>query len=164
MAYCIAFSIDGATDVTRRYVRSSAKALDRTRAPEEVTRWITEEITRKRRERLSPEARQTLKQEDEREERELQSYVVQAIAVDVTSMLPEGPPPAASNETTRPSAESDDHKLPVVEGTGRQSGECSAILADLSDVWIALLTDASGSPEWIRARGEGGQGPPGADH
>jgi peptide-N4-(N-acetyl-beta-glucosaminyl)asparagine amidase len=124
MAYCIAFSIDGATDVTRRYVRNASNALDRVRAPEEVTRWITEEITRKRREKMSSEARMILKQEDEREERELQSYVVQAIAADVTSMLPEGPPPVPANDSRRPSGETDEIKLPVVEGVGRQSGEC----------------------------------------
>ncbi len=112
MAYCIAFSIDGATDVTRRYVRNSAKhGLDRTKAPEEVVIWITDEIRRMRRENMPKEERRRLVMEDAREEQELRGYVAQAIALEVTHLLPGA---ATSNVAgTMPEAE----KLP-----GRQSG------------------------------------------
>lgn len=118
MSYCIAFSIDGATDVSRRYVRNAAtNGLERTRAPEEVLLWVVGEIRRMRRERLSVEERQVLVQEDEREERELQSYVAEAIATDVTNMIP-GLAPAANNN------DSDDHKVPTAAApAGRQSGK-----------------------------------------
>ncbi|KAI9785438.1 MAG: peptide-N4-(N-acetyl-beta- glucosaminyl)asparagine amidase [Peltula sp. TS41687] len=110
IAYCIAFSIDGATDVTRRYVRSPAKhGLDRTRAPEEVLIWIIDEIRRMRRENLSKEERRRLIMEDVREEEELRAYVAQEIATEVTNMLPGSP------GSTSPAMDTD--KLPA-----RQSG------------------------------------------
>ena len=77
LAYCIAFSNDGAMDVTRRYVRDPVRhGRNRTRAPEDVLLWIIQEVRRRRQENLSPEERLRLLQEGEREERELQSYVV----------------------------------------------------------------------------------------
>ncbi|KAI9807840.1 MAG: peptide-N4-(N-acetyl-beta- glucosaminyl)asparagine amidase [Sarcosagium campestre] len=129
IAYCIAFSIDGATDVTRRYVRNAAKhGLERTRAPEETVLWIMDEVKRMRRESMPKEERHRLIKEDQREEKELRGYVAQAIAVEVTNMLPGSPEAASSRGTLLPGA--DDQKLPV----GRQSG----------------------ATEWIQARGEGG--------
>ncbi|KAI9782654.1 MAG: peptide-N4-(N-acetyl-beta- glucosaminyl)asparagine amidase [Candelina submexicana] len=117
MAYCIAFSIDGATDVTRRYVRNPTRyGLDRTRAPEGVLLWITDEIRRMRRENLSKEERRRLIKEDEREEKELQAYAAHALAVEVTNMLPGSPASA-----TTP----DEQKLPA----GRQSGAVDWIQA-----------------------------------
>lgn len=135
MSYCIAFSIDGATDVTRRYVRNHAKhGLDRTKAPEEVLIWITNEVRRMRRESLSKDERRRLIKEDEREEKELRGYVAQALAVEVANMLPGSP---TSPINTGVAVPTEDHKHPA----GRQSG----------------------SAEWIRARGEGGTGQPGPD-
>ncbi|KAI9825840.1 MAG: peptide-N4-(N-acetyl-beta- glucosaminyl)asparagine amidase [Thelocarpon impressellum] len=140
MAYCIAFSIDGATDVTRRYVRNAGThGLDRVKAPEEVLLWIVDEIRKMRRESLSKDERRRLIKEDEREERELRGYVAQAIAADVTSMLPGSP---ASAQGRPSSAGGDDQKVPEAGVAGRQSG----------------------SPEWVRARGEGGQGSPHEGH
>lgn len=111
MAYCVAFSMDGATDVTRRYVRNAARqGLDRTRAPEEVVLWITDEIRRMRRANLSKHERMRLIKEDEREEQELRGYVAQAIAAEVTSMLP-----GSLGDGSSPV---DGPKLPA----GRQSG------------------------------------------
>ncbi|KAI9842665.1 MAG: peptide-N4-(N-acetyl-beta- glucosaminyl)asparagine amidase [Thelocarpon superellum] len=140
-AYCIAFSIDGASDVTRRYVRNTSKhGMPRTEAPEEVVLWIMNEIRVMRRDKVTKEERRRLIQEDEREEKELRGYVVQAIAADVTDMLPgsSSSPPAATN--TSPTTQSDDQKIPAA---GRQSG----------------------SPEWVRARGEdGAQGSPPEGH
>lgn len=83
MAYCIAFSHDGATDVTRRYVRNTrTHALPRERCPEEVLIYILNEIRGKRRDRLNPEDIKRLEKEDRAEERELQLYVMQTVAMD----------------------------------------------------------------------------------
>ncbi|MCJ1470154.1 peptide-N4-(N-acetyl-beta- glucosaminyl)asparagine amidase [Pseudocyphellaria aurata] len=102
MSYCIAFSIEGATDVTRRYVRNAAHhGADRNRAPEEVLLWITNEIRRLRRENMSKEERRRLIAEDEREERELRGYVVQALAAEIGRMLP-GRAAASGDEPKHP--------------------------------------------------------------
>lgn len=103
MSYCIAFSNEGATDVTRRYVRNATDhGADRNRAPEEVLLWIMNEIRRMRRENLSKEERRRLIAEDDREEKELRGYVVQALAAEIGRMLP-----------TRPPASGDEQKLPA---------------------------------------------------
>lgn len=73
-AYCIAFSIDGATDVTRRYVRSPTYSLPRTRCSEASLAWIISEIRHMRRVGLPEHDRLRLQREDDREERELRGY------------------------------------------------------------------------------------------
>ena len=81
--------MDGATDVTRRYVRNaSAHGADRNRAPEEVLLWIINDIRRARRENTPKEERKRLFIEDEREEKELRGYVIQALAASIGSLLP----------------------------------------------------------------------------
>ncbi|KAF3480621.1 uncharacterized protein GIQ15_05968 [Arthroderma uncinatum] len=104
MAYCIAFSIDGATDVTRRYVRNPSKhGLDRSRAPDEVLLWVIHEIRRMRRENLSKEERRRIMKEDEREERELRGYVAQSIATELSRLNPNGTSaPVAGDEIKVP--------------------------------------------------------------
>lgn len=103
LAYCIAFSIDGATDVTRRYVRSPAKhGAHRTRAPEEVLLWVIYEIRKMRREKLSPSERRRLMKEDEREERELRAFTAAALAAEINALFP-------PRRSTRP----DEQKTPV---------------------------------------------------
>lgn len=88
-AYCIAFSADGATDVTRRYVSNAAShGVERNRAPEEVLMWIINDIRRIRRENMPKEERRRLFVEDEREEKELRNYVIQTLAASLSSMLP----------------------------------------------------------------------------
>ena len=89
LSYCIAFSTDGATDVTRRYVRNAAThALPRTRCPEEVLLWIMLEIRKIRRENLDKPARMRLVREDDREERELRGYVATALTSEMISTMP----------------------------------------------------------------------------
>lgn len=76
MSYCIAFSSDGATDVTRRYVRRSSHALGRTRCPEPELLRIIYDIRSKRRKDLSKEDLTRLEREDTAEAQELDSYAV----------------------------------------------------------------------------------------
>lgn len=110
MSYCIAFSPDGATDVTRRYVRDAAKhGADRNRCPEEVLVWITDEIKKIRRENLSKEDRRRLIIEDHREEKELRGYVVRALAAEIGRINLSGQATPASG---------DEQKIPArVSGT-----------------------------------------------
>lgn len=106
LSYCIAFSIDGATDVTRRYVRSPWRhAAPRKRVSEEVLLWVIFEIRRKRRENLSRTELKRLLKEDEREERELRAYTAAALAAEINSLLPSGQARSrSSDEQKTPSA------------------------------------------------------------
>lgn len=89
MSYVIAFSNEGCTDVTRRYVRNtSAHGADRNRCPEEVLMYIINEIRQMRREGLSKEEKRRLIREDQREERELRNYIVFALTAELEKILP----------------------------------------------------------------------------
>lgn len=82
MSYCIALSVDGPTDVTRRYVRSSTNALPRLRASEAELFYILDEIRNERRADRGTEERARLKEESMEEEKELRAYIAQKVAND----------------------------------------------------------------------------------
>lgn len=74
MAYCIGFSVEGAQDVTRRYVRKPDMALPRTKIDEPSLVLCIKAISQRRRESLSPGEKAELAKEDSEEEKELDSY------------------------------------------------------------------------------------------
>lgn len=89
LAYCIAFSADGAMDVTRRYVRNPAKhGKERTRAPESVLLHIMDEIRALRRQNLSKQDKFNLEGEDMREDQELRNYIIKGIAAEICKLVP----------------------------------------------------------------------------
>lgn len=84
LAYAIAFAIDGATDVTRRYVRkvSLFRQSLRTRCSEAVLLHILQQITALRRSSLNDEEKARLRKEDELEQVELGSFIASGVASD----------------------------------------------------------------------------------
>lgn len=143
LAYCIAFSADGATDVTRRYCRNPAKhGLDRTKAPESVLLYIMDEIRHARRRNLNKEDKFRLEGEDMLETRELRHYYVSALTAEVARLIP------TKGRRLDPDAQK------ALEG--RQSGKfiCPPVCRHGANTMVL------GSAEWRRARGEDGRASP----
>ncbi|GAB7353626.1 hypothetical protein MBLNU459_g4041t1 [Dothideomycetes sp. NU459] len=91
LGYCIAFSADGAMDVTRRYVRNPAKhGLPRTKAAEAALLHIMDEIRSMRRRDMNKTDKFRLEGEDMREDREFRQNIIESIAKDIGRMLPGG--------------------------------------------------------------------------
>jgi peptide-N4-(N-acetyl-beta-glucosaminyl)asparagine amidase len=132
MAYCIAFSIEGATDVTRRYVRNAEHSLERNRCPEEVLVYIVREIRNLRRSNMPRDERFRLEKNDMREDVELQSYIAASLTYSFLSSLRLGG--LSGNNPDQPDA-ADKPKVLAVHPAGRQSG----------------------AREWIDSRRENGQ-------
>ncbi|KAF2007227.1 hypothetical protein P154DRAFT_420268 [Amniculicola lignicola CBS 123094] len=129
LAYCIAFSVDGAMDVTRRYVRNPSKhSLERTRAPEAVLLHIMDEIRALRRNNMSKQDKFRLEGEDMREARELRGYIISGIAGEVSEIKAED----------------------IING-------CSSRTRTDPDAPKALEGRTSGNSQWIRNRGEDGR-------
>lgn len=74
MSYVVGFSVDGAADVTRRYVRKADQQLERKMVTEEQLKSILHGLTRDLRQGVSESEVNTLMQEDEAEEKELADY------------------------------------------------------------------------------------------
>jgi len=134
LGYCIAFSADGAMDVTCRYVRNpSHYAVERNRCPEAVLLYILNDIRNTRRANMSKQDKFRLEGEDMREQRELRGNVISSIAANVCKIS------------------ADDIINGRVPTTPRRND---------ADAQKALEGRQSGSTEWIRSRGEGGRGTP----
>ncbi|OAA73484.1 peptidase (PNG1) [Cordyceps fumosorosea ARSEF 2679] len=87
LIYVIAFSVDGATDVTRRYVRSVSLFRERPRArcSEEVLVHILRQVTAMRRTSLGDEELARLQKEDVHEQKELNTYMVSRLTYEFVS-------------------------------------------------------------------------------
>lgn len=78
MAYIIAFSIEGAKDVTKRYVRDPSKQLPREKIDEDALTTLLTLLTINSRRTLSEAERDNLEDQDQLEWAELESYSVEA--------------------------------------------------------------------------------------
>ncbi|TGJ79141.1 hypothetical protein E0Z10_g9624 [Xylaria hypoxylon] len=96
LSYCIAFSTEGAVDVTRRYVRKEKLLKPRNRCSELTLFYILKKITAERRNELSKEDQERLRLGDAAEQKELQTFHVLSITRELIVSLapPLGPGPS----------------------------------------------------------------------
>jgi peptide-N4-(N-acetyl-beta-glucosaminyl)asparagine amidase len=88
LGYCIAFSRDGATDVTRRYVRNlNHWSKERVRCSEANLLYILDEIRAMRRKDMAKSEKFKLKGEDLREEYELSTIVAKNLVLELCRNL-----------------------------------------------------------------------------
>jgi peptide-N4-(N-acetyl-beta-glucosaminyl)asparagine amidase len=94
LSYCIAFSADGAEDVTFRYVRQTKYSAPRDRCTEAELLHILDSIRATRRDKLGKNDKMRLQGELVREQRELRGYFIAGIIADLLSLnivkLPDG--------------------------------------------------------------------------
>lgn len=91
LGYCIAFSCDGAMDVTSRYCRNPSKwAAPRNKTSEATLLYIMDEIRSLRRRKLEKSEKIRLEQEDALEYQELRHYYISTLIGEVAKLLPAG--------------------------------------------------------------------------
>ncbi|KAF7191442.1 Protein PNG1 [Pseudocercospora fuligena] len=106
LSYCIAFSADGAQDVTRRYVRNPAEhGTPRNRCSEGVLLHILGEIRAMRRRDMDKKERFRLNAEDMREDAEFRKNIIEALAYNVSRILPGGDSEKSDIQRTDPDAQ-----------------------------------------------------------
>jgi peptide-N4-(N-acetyl-beta-glucosaminyl)asparagine amidase len=98
MAYCIALSVEGTMDVTKRYVRDATKALPRDKLSEHDLKVLLDNITAIRCASLAPEEQARIMDERDLETAELLSY---STAATVSSGAAVGPRQSGAGEWTR---------------------------------------------------------------
>ncbi|RWA09379.1 hypothetical protein EKO27_g5722 [Xylaria grammica] len=96
LSYCIAFSTEGAVDVTRRYVRDEKLLKQRSKCSELTLFYMLKKITAERRSELSKHDQERLQLGDAAEQKELQTFHVLSIARELAASLapPLGPEPS----------------------------------------------------------------------
>ncbi|KAI1274479.1 hypothetical protein F5Y07DRAFT_214853 [Xylaria sp. FL0933] len=94
LSYCIAFSNEGAVDVTRRYVHKEELLKPRERCSELALFYMLKNITAERRAKFSKEDQERLRLGDAAEQKELQTFRVRSITREVIASLT---PPSASS-------------------------------------------------------------------
>ena len=153
MSYVIAFSNEGATDVTRRYVRNAAAhSLDRSRCPEEVLLYILSEIRQTRRRDLAKEEKRRLVRDDQREERELRGYVVLSLTAEIERLVAGGGSSSSSSSSSSTGG----------SGGGGAGGANAVAAASTAGSEIKLPARTTGTQAWRRERGENGEESDGA--
>ncbi|KAI1427569.1 hypothetical protein F5Y12DRAFT_712103 [Xylaria sp. FL1777] len=93
LSYCIAFSTEGAVDVTRRYVRQEKLLKPRDRCSELTLFYMLKKITAERRDKLSKETQERLRLGDAAEQEELQTFrVLSTVRELIVSLAPPSEP------------------------------------------------------------------------